>query len=303
MVGLVSTAALVTPLFAVAPASAAVKSPSGDYVGMAPPSEDVPLQVSPVAAAENKLFALYASKLDAANRRSSVVGLDAKIREAQQNVVRLSGRSIDEIAPEPTLIQNIAKANSAPQSKKAAAAESVSRVAVSKLGTSQVGQQENNWCGPATGYVILKYKGKTSDGGKALSQSALAGPNYMRTGTGSTNWGDKDMSHGLNAWGGLGYHELPDQTPSVLRSTLLSKIDAGRPLAYGTVEYKNGEHYNEHPASKNVYHWITGYGYGDSGSTAYYQDSATTVWAGVHAERSMSTSHMSSFMGPYGAVA
>lgn len=293
-----TVAALLSGSLCVFPAQA-VDDDKGDYIGMAPPDRDVTSAPTVVEKAQSALFELYSAKLAAVKKDGSTVALDAKIRSAQAEVVRLTGFQISDIAPEPKVIGQIVRANAAGSSR---SAEVASRSAVVKLGVNHVGQKYNNWCGPATGYMILKYKGKTSKGGRSLSQQALSESAFMGTGSGSTNWGEKDMTRGLNNWGSLGYSQYDSPSTSKLQSIVLSKIDAGRPLAYGTAEYAGGKHYNNHPGSKNVYHWIAGYGYEDSGDRLVYLDPATTVWSDVKEANNMAASTMSSYISSYGVA-
>lgn len=300
----VSVTTLLAGTSFVAPAYAADgdTGDTGDYIGMAPPERDVPFVPDANEIAQSALFDLYTAKLAAVEKGAATARLDVKIRDAQALVVRLSGFPISEIAPEPQVIADIARARAAGASP----TEAASRSAVVKLGVNHVGQKENNWCGPGTGYMILKYKGKTSKNGRSLSQKALSEDAYMGTGTGSTNWGEKDMIRGLNNWGSLGYAQYESPSSSRLRSIVLGKTNAGRPLAYGTAEHAGGKHYNNHPGGMSIYHWITGYGYAESGDRVLYLDPATTVWPyqqpKVKKANSMPTSSMASYISPFGVA-
>lgn len=296
-----------------APADTGVDDQVGDYLGMAPP-DGVPFEETQYAKAnkdlidaEAYLYSLYAQKLgvvegqksNLAAARQSINRLDSKIAVAQARLSRLTGRPASETAPEPRRIGAIQVA-----SKSSGAAVSAAACCASaSMSVAQVGQKYDNWCGPATGYMILKYKGKTSKNGVALSQAALSGSGYMGTGTGSTDWGSGDMPRGLNNWGSLGYTQAAHSTTASFKTRLTSKIEASRPLALGTAEYKNLTHYNGHPVTSNVYHWIAARGYSNYGDSVSYLDPATTVWAATNASGSMTTAKMRGFMAPYGSVA
>lgn len=299
--------------------------PGQDYVGMAPPISDLAYSLTPYALANKlnvdaqlQLMDLYDLKEKALNLGEVTTVLDTLIETVQSAVEDLTGLPIAEVAPEPGTVES-GDANT-PEEPSPSADPDVTMAPASfvmttsptteaKLGISQVGQQRNWWCGPATGYVILKYKNKTSKNGVALSQAALAGSGYMRTdqhhsaGNGATNWGDGDMARGLNNWGSLGYVQTAHPTATQLKTIFKSKIGAKRPIALGTYEAANDQHYNYHPNDRRVYHWITGYGYYNSGANVRYADSATTVWPNVQPTRTMQTVNMANFIHPYGTVA
>ena len=79
------------------------------------------------------------------------------------------------------------------------------------------------------------------------------------------------------------YVQVP--RPSSLASVITYSVGAaGKPMAADTVEFAGGVHYNNHPTSKTIGHWIMGYGYASSGSTCYFADpvggSSAVPWSG-----------------------
>jgi len=292
-----------------------------DYVGMADPISALAYALTPYALAnklnvdaQGQLMDLYALKEKAIQLGEATSALDDLIATVQQTVADLTGLPIAEVAPEPGTVlgsgdEDTEEATDGTADIAPAALTTATSVPPSfTLKTSQVGQQQTYYCGPATGYVILKYKGKTSKNGTALSQNALAGYDYMRTyynynaGNGATNWGTGDMARGLNNWGSLSYVQVSNPGTTKLRSYLRSKLPAYRPLPLGTYEAAGGQHYNYHPNSKTIRHWVTGYGYTNSGDIVKYHDSATTLWASTTPSRTMYTSNMAKFIAPYGVV-
>lgn len=297
--------------------------PGGEVVGMEPPMSALQYALTPYALtnkltvdAQNQLMDLYALKQSAVALGEATSALDGLIATVQQTVEDLTGLPIVEIAPEPGTILGNGDANTEEAADgtadivPAAFMTSTSPPSEFTLGTRQVGQQRNWWCGPATGFVVLKYKNKLTKNGVNLSQAALAGSGYMRTdqhynaGTGATNWGDGDMARGLNNWGSLAYTQVSNPGSSRLKTYLQSKIPSGRPLPLATYEAGGGQHYNYHPNSSTIRHWITGYGYTTSGTIVKYHDSATTIpgWTGVTPSRTMQTVNMANFISRYGVV-
>lgn len=155
------------------------------------------------------------------------------------------------------------------------------------LNVPQVAQINGYYCGPATGYMILKHAGYTTSryDGVALSQSALATNTYMRTNTnGATTWASQDMITALNRWSNLGgstrYMYLQKGQPTIAQVQFAAQYRIGyntMAFAGSTVEYLNGSHYNGHP-NRLIGHWITGFAYTSSGASISWADPATSVF-------------------------
>jgi len=149
------------------------------------------------------------------------------------------------------------------------------------LGVVQAAQETNYYCGPASGYMIIremKGSGYTSRyDGTTLSQTAMANANHMMTDTyGGTAWSSGRFIQGVNRWLGSSTF-VQSNTPSAsLFSWIVtfSTDSAGQPIAPSTVEFKNGIHYNGHPSNKTIGHWIVADGYYSYGATTHFADPA-----------------------------
>ncbi len=157
------------------------------------------------------------------------------------------------------------------------------------LSITHASQNTGYFCGPATGYMIIRYlhgTGFTSRyDGSQPGQAGLANANHMRTDINkSTEWATGYFVRGANRWNGDSYYvQVPK--PSSLASVITYSVGAaGKPMAADTVEFAGGVHYNNHPTSKTIGHWIMGYGYASSGSTSYFADpvggSSAVPWSG-----------------------
>lgn len=153
------------------------------------------------------------------------------------------------------------------------------------LPTTQVSQQQKNWCGPATAYMILKTMGKTKSAFRpsdVFNQATLSGNDYTqagtptgtfdangneiyRNGTGGTDFQDGDMERALNRWEGgtWGWSRLNGDPahPDFLWDWAFINLNNGHPMAADMVETFNGAHYNGHPnRAKAIFHWTVIYG-------------------------------------------
>lgn len=152
------------------------------------------------------------------------------------------------------------------------------------LGLTQVGQNKGYYCGPATGYMVVRYlhgAGFTSRyDGSQPGQAGLANANHMRTDiNGGTSWSSGLFVTGINRWNGDSYYvQVNRPSASLTKNAILYSIDYWRkPLAADTVEVVNGAHYNGHP-NRLIGHWIAGYGYSSTGDVSYWADPSTTVF-------------------------
>lgn len=145
-------------------------------------------------------------------------------------------------------------------------------------------QTKTYYCGPATGYMILKLKGRTSASGTgaSLSQAALGGTSYMKTDVNKSTsegavGGKYYMAVGLNKWSygtESGYYVPTSITSKSQLSTMfLYSIFAYEPFAVSTIEYAGtgNPHYNAHPA-RLIGHWVVGIGYTSSGAGLVVDD-------------------------------
>lgn len=168
--------------------------------------------------------------------------------------------------------------------------------AAKTLALTQFGQATNYFCGPAAGYMVIRYLHGSSfasrHNGASLSQANLATDSHMRTAvTGSTDWGTGNWVRGVNRWrGSTWYVQVNAPSGSLLTSVATHSIRwNGMPFAADTVELQGGVHYNGHPVNRTIGHWIVAYGYSSSGATTSWADPATTVWSGVNPKFSYTT--------------
>ena len=161
------------------------------------------------------------------------------------------------------------------------------------LSVTQYGQQRGNWCGPATVYMMMKYKGITLsayNSNHTLSQTTLSTGDYTNAGMyGGTDWVDFDMRRAVNRWRfgdeNVGYEQVTPSSTTHLMTMTMIDIQGYEPLAADMVEVYGGLHYNYHPnRAEAIYHWTAGYGYwygSGYGDLVYFKDPATTVWPNV----------------------
>lgn len=170
------------------------------------------------------------------------------------------------------------------EAREDAAAKRMSRAAAAVPPTARTfvmthqKQANGYYCGPATASMIAKYKGKS------YSQATLAGSTYLKTdANGATKWALKVMAPTLNKIvGTTEYQQIQSPTLASLKASFVNNIGANYlPVAVDTYEYANSAHYNGHPKTKNIGHWIVGHGYSGSGSTLAFHDPAQGVWSGV----------------------
>jgi hypothetical protein len=87
-------------------------------------------------------------------------------------------------------------------------------------------------------------------------------------------------------WNFYGFVWMDFVPTAAQRSTFWSRlqqdVNAGWPLAGDAWEVPNGPHLNGHP-NQEIFHYFEIGGWGSYGSSMYYTDSATTVWASVQA--------------------
>jgi hypothetical protein len=150
-----------------------------------------------------------------------------------------------------------------------------------ELPVTWVRQTNGYYCGPATGYMMLSYKGFATSvkDGTPLSQARLATTAYMSTdANGQTSSFSNNMNWGLNRWrngADTGYY-VRNKVDSAdeLRIQFTYSTYLGEATAVSTVEVGTGIHYNNHPL-RTIGHWVVGVGYQTSGSTIIMLDPAS----------------------------
>lgn len=160
--------------------------------------------------------------------------------------------------------------------------------------------QSNSWrCGPAAAQMILTGSGvgkqiSAYNSDHTRSQYRLGTSTYLdTTSSAGTPWGQHRMKIGLNRWvhgssdGGSTRRWIEIVQPDFhrFRAAAQESIgDSNRSMAVNTIERANGPHYNGHPRSQTIGHWVVNYAYDYSNSTfPEYRlaDSATSIWSGA----------------------
>jgi hypothetical protein len=156
------------------------------------------------------------------------------------------------------------------------------------LGLTQYAQTKGFYCGPASGYMIIRYlhgaSFRSRKNNATLSQAHIASNAHMKTeANGSTDWSSKNFTKGLNAWRGENWYvQVPHPTAKLFKAALSHSIGSnGMPVAADAVELAGGVHYNGHPVNRTIGHWLVAYGYDSCGGKAYFADPATSVWSSV----------------------
>ncbi|MEU8314805.1 hypothetical protein [Micromonospora sp. NPDC048169] len=161
----------------------------------------------------------------------------------------------------------------------------------------QYAQAKGYYCGPASGYMIIRYlhgSGYTSRyNGNSLSQANLANSAHMNTEANkSTTWTSKRFATGINRWRNVPWYvQVPKPSGSLLPKIFTHSVGGnGMPIGADTVEFAGGSHYNGHPTNKTIGHWIVGYGYVQSGQNTTWADPATSVWSSTKKSFTYTTS-------------
>ncbi len=152
------------------------------------------------------------------------------------------------------------------------------------LGVVQHDQATNYYCGPSTAESIVQYvhgSGHSAYGAhESLVQAHLAGSSYLDTERHrATRWQDGRMSIALNRWisGHTNDYYINTSRPSTsqFKDFVVHDIDNSRPLAASTVEFKDSpNHYNRHPVSLTIGHWVPVRGYSVNAGSTYFADPA-----------------------------
>jgi hypothetical protein len=170
------------------------------------------------------------------------------------------------------------------------------------LGVVQVGQQNGFFCGPASGYMIIRFLHgagfRSRFDGSAPGQAGLGNANHMATTANRvTAWATGRYVTGVNRWrGGRDYVQVNAPSATLLNTVFRRSIGAqGMPFAGDTVEFAGGAHYNGHP-NRTIGHWITAYGYSTSGAVGRWADSSTTRFPAAQRTFSYNTASFSRFL-------
>lgn len=277
-----------------APASAAdPKNPTGGPTGSFNYTEDMQ------PAWKLQLVALHEKQVAGTTSKSDVAAWNAIVAAHAPYLPKLSTSLVGSIAPLTVPSNSIAQV--------------------------QRSQANDHYCGPASAQsVVLAWnfmKGNPTISmwdGQALSQGALAGPQYTDAERlNATNWNSgtgSGMRAALNWWLWSGhteqwfYHDYTPSSATSLTSKVTTDIDSGAMLAAATFEPGGiaARHYNGHPVAKTISHWATIYGYYNNGTSISFQDPAyhglNMTWSAASPYFDLSNSVAFGYMTQYGAT-
>jgi hypothetical protein len=156
---------------------------------------------------------------------------------------------------------------------------------------NQQGQVTSYYCGPATVSEVARTM--YTNGRGAIPADQYTTGRYMGTTTDGTTI--NNFVAGLNAyvgrpvagWNWYAFVWLSYSPTASERSNFVSQLEFdvnyGWPVGGDAWEEAYGPHLKGHPYNQRIFHYIELGGYGSSGASVYYADSATTVWSTVPA--------------------
>ncbi len=138
------------------------------------------------------------------------------------------------------------------------------------------GQPNGYWCGPTSGYMVLRYLGATrAANGEALTIANVA--RRMGAGPGGVFMNTRDFERGMNSWLGYNaYTTIPHPSYETVREAILDSFRTGYPVVVHTWESAGGAHYNGH-GNSTMGHLMVVDGYDRATDSVYIAD----PWAGV----------------------
>lgn len=127
------------------------------------------------------------------------------------------------------------------------------------LGVATVGQETTYYCGPASAYQLLNYKGvsKNPNDGRSLTQGNLASD--LGTTTDGTPWGS-NWSTTLRNWSGAAWAVLSHPSTNDVWYKTTADVDANWPLIYDT-HISSSTAYLPGYDTYEWWHYVTGDGY------------------------------------------
>lgn len=151
------------------------------------------------------------------------------------------------------------------------------------LGMSQVPQQKNWYCGPASVVAVLKTYGTAT--GKQQTQDSVVSSLYASESTG-TPWSKgtvagtyfypvaDTLDYYMNSANNYAAFAQPNATD--FKNSVVYTIDKGYPVVANVIEYSySGPKLVGHPNSLSLQHWVPIYGYSQYGDAAAYADPAS----------------------------
>ncbi|MDU0349584.1 C39 family peptidase [Actinomyces sp. MRS3W] len=144
------------------------------------------------------------------------------------------------------------------------------------------GQPNNFFCGPTSGYMILRYKnaGKSKATGASLTIENVATAMSTRR-YGYTSFHDRKFQQGMNAWLGKSvYSTIHTPTPSVVQTKVKQSFAKGYPVAVDEQERRGGPHFNGH-SNSTFSHVMVVTGYNAKTDAVQFADPGATLWGGA----------------------
>ncbi|ASS76645.1 hypothetical protein CIG75_17830 [Tumebacillus algifaecis] len=150
------------------------------------------------------------------------------------------------------------------------------------LSLSQIPQERNWYCGPASVVEILKSYGTST--GKQQTQDSVVPSLYATSSTG-TPWSKgtvagtyfypvaDTLDYYMNSANNYAAYASP--SAAQFKSSVVYTIDKGYPVVANVIEYSgNTTRLTGHPLGITLQHWVAVFGYNQNGDTAWYADSA-----------------------------
>lgn len=149
---------------------------------------------------------------------------------------------------------------------------------------TQEPQIKSYYRGPTVGSEVVKsskfWSPRSAKDGLAISQTAMANANHMRTDiNGTTAWASRNFVTGLNAWLGSSYYEQINRpNGESFKAAVVANMLQALPPTVNAVEIVDQAHYNNHP-NRTIGHWMVIDFYTDYGNTSRFVDS--TAGSGI----------------------
>ena len=142
------------------------------------------------------------------------------------------------------------------------------------LNIQWAGQPNSYYCGPTSGYMVLRHLGAFGAAdGTPLTINNVA--RFMGTTPAGVFLETRDFERGINRWlGWNAYYTIPHPSYETVRDAVLRSFDTGYPVVVHTWE-GNGRYYNGHRSSMGHLMVVDGY---DPETDAIY---LVDPWAGV----------------------
>ncbi|SDN23529.1 Peptidase_C39 like family protein [Actinomyces ruminicola] len=144
------------------------------------------------------------------------------------------------------------------------------------------GQPNNFFCGPTSGYMILRYKnaGNSKSTGASLTIENVATAMSTRR-YGYTSFHDRKFQQGMNAWLGKNvYSTIHTPTPAVVQEKVKQSFSKGYPVAVDEQERRGGPHFNGH-SNSTFSHIMVVTGYNVKTDAVQFADPGATLWGGA----------------------